>query len=242
MKYIAQLDIRRKARNVGGDLRSICRNGIHPMRIADSAYTFAGFRGARYWRREFARLLKILSAEPPRCVLEIGVGWGASIYCWARVATKDALFVGVDGSGINTVSGAAGFPLAESRQRLYSSGAVRASQDLRMIFGDSHSQKTKDGVLEALAGRPVDFLFIDGDHTYDGVWQDYRDYAPLVRSGGLIAFHDIHEDFKTRYGTDTGVDSGQVPKFWEELTAERRGISIVDNPDQDGCGVGIVRE
>jgi cephalosporin hydroxylase len=36
----------------------------------------------------------------------------------------------------------------------------------------------------------IDFLFIDGDHSYQGVLTDWLLYAPLVRSGGIIAFHD----------------------------------------------------
>ena len=34
----------------------------------------------------------------------------------------------------------------------------------------------------------LDLLFIDGDHSYEGVRQDYKMYSKLVRDGGLIAF------------------------------------------------------
>jgi hypothetical protein len=30
----------------------------------------------------------------------------------------------------------------------------------------------------------VDFLFIDGDHTYEGVKKDFEMYSPLVRREG----------------------------------------------------------
>lgn len=36
----------------------------------------------------------------------------------------------------------------------------------------------------------IDFLFIDGDHTYQAVMTDWLLYSPLVKSGGIIAFHD----------------------------------------------------
>ena len=36
----------------------------------------------------------------------------------------------------------------------------------------------------------LDFLFIDGDHTYAAVWQDYHDYAPRLKPGGILAIHD----------------------------------------------------
>jgi predicted O-methyltransferase YrrM len=43
---------------------------------------------------------------------------------------------------------------------------------------------------EDIAG-PLDFVFIDGDHSEDGVRTDFRVVAPLVKLGGIIAFHDL---------------------------------------------------
>ena len=37
----------------------------------------------------------------------------------------------------------------------------------------------------------IDFLFIDGDHSYEGCKKDVALYMPLLKSGGIIAFHDI---------------------------------------------------
>ncbi len=36
----------------------------------------------------------------------------------------------------------------------------------------------------------VDLLFIDGDHSYEGVRTDWRTYAPLLAPGATIVFHD----------------------------------------------------
>lgn len=36
----------------------------------------------------------------------------------------------------------------------------------------------------------IDFCFIDGLHTYDGVMEDLHNYWPLVKKGGTIAGHD----------------------------------------------------
>jgi len=38
--------------------------------------------------------------------------------------------------------------------------------------------------------EPLDVLFIDGDHTYDGVKKDFERHAPNVKPGGVILFHD----------------------------------------------------
>ena len=37
---------------------------------------------------------------------------------------------------------------------------------------------------------PFDLLFVDAGHSYDDVRWDCLDYMPLVRSGGIVAFHD----------------------------------------------------
>lgn len=38
---------------------------------------------------------------------------------------------------------------------------------------------------------PIDLLFIDADHEYDGVRQDFLQWSPFVKPGGVIAFHDF---------------------------------------------------
>ena len=36
----------------------------------------------------------------------------------------------------------------------------------------------------------IDFLFIDGDHSWKGIEVDWRDWTPHVVPGGLVALHD----------------------------------------------------
>lgn len=38
--------------------------------------------------------------------------------------------------------------------------------------------------------KQFDLIFIDGDHTYEAVKQDFSQWFPLLQSGGVIAFHD----------------------------------------------------
>src|SRR5208282_1825642 len=85
----------------------------------------------------------------------------------------------------------------------------RKGQRLHLLRVDSHSPETKERVLEILAGELLDYLFIDGDHTYEGVQRDFRMYSPLVRSGGIVAFHDI--------ATHTQGSDCQVAQFWNDI-------------------------
>jgi predicted O-methyltransferase YrrM len=38
---------------------------------------------------------------------------------------------------------------------------------------------------------PIDYLFIDGDHSYEGVKLDVEAWFPKLKSGGIIVMHDI---------------------------------------------------
>ena len=58
------------------------------------------------------------------------------------------------------------------------------SDYVNLIKGDSvkSSDKYED--------ESLDFVFIDGDHSYDGVMRDIEAYFPKIRIGGVIAGHD----------------------------------------------------
>ncbi|RPH56645.1 MAG: class I SAM-dependent methyltransferase, partial [Acidobacteria bacterium] len=88
----------------------------------------------------------------------------------------------------------------------------------------------------------LDVLFIDGDHSYEGVRRDFEMYRPLVREGGLIVFHDIVPDFGQRYGASTRASTGGVPQFWAELKSRYPDVQeIIEDPRQDGYGLGVLR-
>lgn len=37
---------------------------------------------------------------------------------------------------------------------------------------------------------PVDFVFVDGDHSYEGCWGDLEAWWPHLKEGGYMAIHD----------------------------------------------------
>ncbi len=45
--------------------------------------------------------------------------------------------------------------------------------------------------LSKIWNRPIKFIFIDADHSYNGVKQDFELFEPFVIVGGLIGMHDI---------------------------------------------------
>lgn len=65
-------------------------------------------------------------------------------------------------------------------------------------------------VIEAVRlEAPYDMIFVDGEHSYEGVTEDYNNYYPLVRLGGVIAFHDSKGDDRvTTFIKD--LESGKI--------------------------------
>jgi cephalosporin hydroxylase len=138
----------------------------------------------------------------------------------ARVLGPDAAIISVD----NRV-----YP--EWRNCLYKSFAVRR-QKMYLIRGDSHSLFAFDDVRKILEGHKLDFLFIDGDHTYDGVRADVEMYSGLVGKKGLIAFHDI-----CSHAPETRCE---VDKFWNEVKDKYEHGEMIKDRKQGWAGIGVI--
>jgi predicted O-methyltransferase YrrM len=84
-----------------------------------------------------------------------------------------------------------------------------------------------------LGDKKIDFCFIDGDHTYEGVRKDFEMYSRLVRNGGIVAFHDI-------FGPNSSVC--QVQRFWKEFKMSERYTchEIRYDDAKRPCGIGVV--
>ena len=169
---------------------------------------------------EIAGLAAEVAKLQPKVVVEIGTYEGGTALIWAqlaseRVVTCDLSPPGPRGELIRA------FPPPES------------GCQVSVMTGDSHSPEFVERVEKELSGKAVDFLFIDGDHREAGVEADYRNYRHLVREGGIIAFHDI-ADKQDQPGNE-------VQHFWKRLKQEIRAEEIIENPDQTGFGIGIVR-
>ena len=86
--------------------------------------------------------------------------------------------------------------------------------------------------MELLDGSKLDFLFIDGDHTYEGVKKDFELYSPLVAKGGIVAFHDI--------ASHSANDACKVDKFWNEIKKDYVNDEILEKSDQGWAGIGVL--
>ena len=177
-------------------------------------------------RVEVTALLELIQKLKPSTIAEIGTANGGSLFLFSRLATPDARIVSVD---LPNVKFGGGY---KNWRKNFFKQMVLPKQDLHLLLGDSHSSATYNEVQKLLPGNEVDFLFIDGDHTYEGVKKDFEMYAPLVRKGGMIAFHDIVK------GNPDLV--GEVSKFWNEIKTKYDHKEIIEKPGQEIFGIGVL--
>lgn len=155
----------------------------------------------------------------PKNILEIGTERGGSMFVWDKISLPGKR-ISVDTCDSYT---------EEFRTNAFNK--VGRLNNITFIKENSHSKEAYNKVVKKLGGEKVDFLFIDGDHKYDGVKKDFEMYSPLVRDGGFIGFHDIIESDENKR-TNT-----LVYKFWQELPAEKRMEKIVGGKNIFGVGL-----
>jgi predicted O-methyltransferase YrrM len=179
-------------------------------------------------RSEILRLIEAVESLQPASICEIGAAGGGTTFLLARAAASNAKLISLD------------LAFTESRRAAVEQFASK-EQEIICLRKDSHSPETVRAVMDCLAGRSLDVLYLDGDHSYEGIRSDFQMYAPLVRHGGMIVFHDIVPDHRTRYGIETSSYVGGVPQFWEEVKASQAKVEeIVEDYAQDGFGIGIL--
>jgi predicted O-methyltransferase YrrM len=176
---------------------------------------------------EILGLLKMIEPMQPRRLCEIGTAAGGTLLLLGLVAGADASLLSID------------VAYTKARMEAYQAFA-RAGQRICCLAGDSHAADTLLHVERWLGREQLDVLFIDGDHSLDGVRNDFQAYSRYVRPGGVIAVHDIVPDFRARFGIATSSEVGQVPEFWNSVKHRYDAEQFVEDPEQDGFGIGIV--
>lgn len=106
-------------------------------------------------------------------------------------------------------------------------------------FSKIHVQKyitthvmTTQEFADKFPNREYQYIYIDGDHSYEGVTLDYRLFWPKLNKGGFMAFHDV-----VAHGyLDKGLFG--IWKFWKRL---RTAHSII-LPFPKDSGLGIIQK
>ncbi len=191
--------------------------GVVP--IPESAATYAGEedfinasqQGVIQLPREFALYLKLLGEHRPASYLEIGCFNGATACLAAAYLQRcnPALTA-------TTLDTWPGFVFYDE---------VRDLVPLHYVVGRTSYD---------FAGQRFDAVFIDGDHSFDWAWADFRNVGRAAR---ICAFHDVNN------APYRELPMGGVCGVWDvvkrDAAAGAEFVEIFEHPHADIMGIGI---
>ena len=202
-------------------LRKLEESSLHPFELVKQFKGFGLYRSiaAVQVESEISELFDMVRSTRPNIICELGTDMGGTLYLWSKVIQPDGLIISID------------LPRTyrKSLNRFFELAFLEKENKSRICFlrEDSQSHECREKVRRILNGKQIDFLFIDADHSYEGVRRDFLFYSPFVRESGVIAFHDILDD--------CGVD-----RFWSEIKSDYVSREIVENYGQGFCGIGLL--
>lgn len=180
--------------------------------------------------QEFTELLKVFVSIKPTKFIEIGSLYGWTLQHFIHYAEQGSKALSIDLPVRNFV-GPNDWRVEKQESNYKNAWPLWAKSKqckLHLIPSTSQNPKTLENAKRIFNGEQIDFLFIDGDHTYTGVRLDYEKYGPMVRPGGIIAFHDIGEN-----------EEGGVFNFWNEIKHKHSQYKefLFDQNKEKGIGV-----
>ena len=209
--------------------------------------------GAMQKQEEFEQLLELVLKASHETILEIGSGHGGTLWAWSHLP-KNKTVISVDlpggdfGGGLtahdkevienwmdpekNTFLAAMDSHDSNTLKEVEETLKTLTKPTLNVPMSDKWNDNRNAEVSNPYHGR-VDILFIDGDHTYDGVKKDFEMYSPLVRPGGLICFHDVLDHSQT-------APTCMVKEFWDAIKANYPFIEFTSDPKTWG-GIGVLQ-
>jgi predicted O-methyltransferase YrrM len=139
-------------------------------------YTF-GFTPADTQTTDAERACLARGAAGKRAIVELGVYHGVSTRVMRSVMAPDGVITAVD-------------PYPPGRLGVSFERMVAMREAARVSRGTVRWARQMS--FEAAAGwrEPIDFVFVDGDHSWAGIERDWRDWTPHVVAGGVVALHD----------------------------------------------------
>lgn len=161
-------------------------------------------------KEDLDKALRIIAPYKPQVVLEIGMWKGYSADNWIKAFNPTKL-------------------ITLERDHKHEDSVVIDDPRYHYLWDvDSTKEETVEKVEELLGEDQIDFMFIDGGHRFDNVYQDFYKYLHLVKEGGIIAFHDIlYTSFEC-----------QANLLWEELKKQYDYVEI--NCGQGSTGYGVL--
>lgn len=136
-----------------------------------------------------------------RMLAEVGVWHGVTTTRLRAAMAPDGVLFAIDPYPV----GRLGFSM---QQRIARSEVARVPNGRIEFVRSTGAEAARS--LASIAAGALEFLFIDGDHSYEGLQADWEGWGGLVAAGGVIALHDsrptpsrpIHDAGSVRYTRD----------------------------------------
>jgi predicted O-methyltransferase YrrM len=155
-------------------------------------------------------------AGDSRRLVEIGVWHGVTTTILRRAMAADAILFAVD----PFFPGRLGF----SVQKLIAHGEVNRQNKGTVRWLETTGVGAAE-VLRTAGEDPIDFIFIDGDHSYEGLKADWEAWRPLIARGGTVALHD------SRSTATRSIDGAGSVRFTAEVIKNDSDFRVVDEID-----------
>jgi|APGre2960657404_1045060.scaffolds.fasta_scaffold03773_2 hypothetical protein len=171
-------------------------------------------KGLRFWQypNQFAKLLKHIHGKPIKSYLEIGCRWGGTFVIINEVIKKTNKEVKSFAIDLIEASG-----IMNQYNEYWPFTYIQGNS---MLFQSiSHKLPSQ-----------VDFVFIDGDHSYEGVKRDFENSLSL--NPAYIMLHDINS-----------VACPGVVHFWSEIKSKYKYHEFIDgytSVRDKYLGIGII--
>lgn len=198
----------------------------HEAGSQDPAVFFGAVRGNLNLQQiphEYVHMLDFLRGQTIESYLELGVGNGGSFF-------TNCLFIGKDCKTFKAVDSIAyaNTHIQQTEEKIMKK--VNALTDLLPDSEINFYNKTTDDFFST-NNDTFDCIFIDADHSYEGVKKDYENALKCINTGGVLIFHDIGN-------TTTGV-----AELWSEIRDKASKVEEYmwkpDYTNMYNCGIGI---
>jgi cephalosporin hydroxylase len=182
---------------------------------------------------EFEGLLKEYVKLKPSKVIEIGSLYGWTLQHFIHYSQEGSTVLSID-LPVRDFVGPNDWRVAKQEDyyaNVWPQWAKENKCKLFLIPKESQDPNTLQSAKEIFNNEEIDFLFIDGNHLYSAVKKDYEMYMPLVRKGGIVAFHDIGMN-----------EEGGAHILWEEIKNKHSSYKefLYEKNREKGIGMLVI--
>jgi len=129
---------------------------------------------------EASYLFRAVRQFQPRQIVEIGRWLGGSTVLISTAKSRDAVFTSLDIKMFDDKK------LPFVREHAEDSNV----QQFLNRIGDTNTHMLVADSRKYVPDSKIDFLFLDGDHSYEGIKADYDHWVQFLNPGAHLLFHD----------------------------------------------------